>query len=63
MPSLMALAESVDKLTAICTVCGAEAVFHQRTASGRAVATDLVVENVGGSEKYEARCRQHFEPS
>lgn len=63
MPSLMALAESVDKLTAICTVCGAEAVFHQRTASGRAVATDLVVENVGGSEKYEARCRSHFDPS
>lgn len=63
MPSLMALAERVDKLTAICTVCGAEAVFHQRTAPGTAVDTDLVAENVGGSEKYEARCRRHFEPS
>ena len=30
LPSLMALAEQVDKLTAICSVCGEEAVFHVR---------------------------------
>lgn len=63
LPSLMAVAESVDKLTAICTVCGADAVFHQRV--GRVVAgdTDLVAEHVGGSEKYQARCRRHFAPT
>jgi thymidine kinase len=60
-PSLMALAERVDKLTAICTVCGAEAVYHQRVAPVAASDTDLVPEHVGGSEKYQARCRRHFD--
>lgn len=60
LPSLMATAERVDKLTAICTVCGAEAVFHQRTGRASAGDTELVAEHVGGKEKYEARCRRHF---
>jgi thymidine kinase len=60
LPSLMAVAERVDKLTAICTVCGQDAVFHQRTTSRSASDTDLVPEHVGGPEKYEARCRRHF---
>jgi len=60
LPSLMAAAERVDKLTAICTVCGEEAVFHQRTAPGAAGDVELVAEHVGGAEKYEARCRRHF---
>ena len=59
MPSLMALAERVDKLTAICTVCGEEAVFHVRVTSPHALAGDLVAEHVGGTELYEARCRRH----
>jgi thymidine kinase len=63
LPSLMALAESVDKLTAICAVCGADAVFHQRVGAAIAGETDLVAEHVGGSEKYQARCRRHFAPS
>jgi thymidine kinase len=62
LPSLMALAERVDKLTAICTVCGADAIFHTRTGSASANETDLVPEHVGGLEKYQARCRRHFEP-
>jgi len=62
LPSLMAVAERVDKLTAICAICGEEAVFHQRIEAVSAVDTDLVVEHVGGSEKYEARCRRHFAP-
>jgi thymidine kinase len=62
LPSLMALAERVDKLTAICTVCGADAIFHTRIASTSAGETDLVPEHVGGSEKYQARCRRHFTP-
>jgi thymidine kinase len=63
MPSLMALAERVDKLTAICAVCGAEAIFHARVSRAAAKDTDLVAEHVGGSEKYQARCRHHFEGS
>jgi thymidine kinase len=62
MPSLMAVAESVEKLTAICTVCGADAVFHQRVGGSVATETDLVAEHVGGTEKYQARCRRHFAP-
>jgi len=60
LPSLMALAERVDKLTAICSVCGEEAVFHVRVA-GRPVGPEaLVAANVGGTETYQARCRRHF---
>jgi thymidine kinase len=61
LPELMALAERVDKLTAVCAVCGADAVFHQRVASGAASALSLVAEHVGGLDKYEARCRVHFD--
>jgi thymidine kinase len=60
LPSLMALAERVDKLTAICTLCGEDAIFHARVAPTRAAATELVAEHVGGGEKYQARCRHHF---
>jgi thymidine kinase len=62
LPSLMALAERVEKLTAICTVCGADAIFHVRVAPSRSAATELVAEHVGGGEKYQARCRRHFQP-
>jgi thymidine kinase len=40
LPSLMALAEQVDKLTAICTVCGADAIFHARVAPTQMAATE-----------------------
>jgi len=60
LPSLMALAERVDKLTAVCTVCGEDAVFHVRVLGTATLATDLVGEHVGGLEKYQARCRRHF---
>jgi thymidine kinase len=61
LPSLMALAERVDKLTAICAVCGAEAIFHTRVERPQAAATDLVAEHVGGVDKYQARCRRHVD--
>jgi thymidine kinase len=60
LPSLMALAERVDKLTAICTVCGADAIFHARVEPSSATDVDLVPEHVGGPEKYQARCRRHL---
>ena len=59
LPSLMALAERVDKLTAICSVCGEEAVFHVRVAARSADAEELVAAHVGGTESYQARCRRH----
>jgi thymidine kinase len=63
LPALMALAERVDKLTAICTVCGEEAVFHARVREASVGADALVADNVGGIESYQARCRRHFAPS
>ena len=61
LPSLMAMAEDVLKLTAVCAVCGADAAFHQRLAPG-AVGDPSVPtrEQVGGIESYQARCRRHF---
>jgi thymidine kinase len=60
LPALMALAERVDKLTAVCTICGADAVYHVRLGQPASGAGDLVPEHVGGVEKYQARCRRHF---
>ncbi|HET9083498.1 MAG TPA: thymidine kinase [Candidatus Limnocylindrales bacterium] len=59
LPALMALAERVDKLTAICAVCGEDAVFHVRVDTPTARPGDLVPDHVGGTEKYQARCRRH----
>jgi thymidine kinase len=55
MPALLSLAEFVDKMHAICVVCGSPAHFTQRTAGGE----ELV--QVGDSESYEARCRSCYE--
>jgi thymidine kinase len=60
IPSLMALAERVDKLTAVCTVCGADAIYHQRVIAGDSNPLEVRSEHIGGLEKYEARCRLHF---
>jgi thymidine kinase len=57
VPLLMAEAEMVDKLHAICVVCGAPASRTQRLINGQpAHYTDPVI-MVGASEVYEARCR------
>lgn len=60
LPSLMALAERVDKLTAVCTVCGADAIYHQRVVRASFNPLEVSPEHIGGLEKYEARCRVHF---
>lgn len=57
MPLLMALAERVDKLHAICVVCGGSASRTQRLIDGRPARYDDPIILVGGSESYEARCR------
>jgi thymidine kinase len=61
MPALMAKAEHVDKLQAICMVCGDMASRTQRLVNGSPARYDDPVVIVGASELYEARCRQHHE--
>ena len=61
MPLLMAEAEEVSKLQAICVVCGAPASRTQRLIDGLPAAYDDPVIFVGGSESYEARCRHCHE--
>ncbi len=61
MPLLMAQAEAVDKLQAICMVCGAPASRTQRLIDGQPANYDDPVILVGASEVYEARCRRHHE--
>jgi len=57
MPQLLAVAEIVDKLHAICVVCGDPACRNQRLVNGRPALYDSPTILVGGSESYEARCR------
>jgi thymidine kinase len=59
MPELMAKAEVVDKLHAICMVCGEPASRTQRLVNGSPANYHDPVVIVGASELYEARCRQH----
>ncbi len=59
MPRLMAQAERVDKLHAICMVCGGLASRTQRLIDGKPARYSDPVVVVGASELYEARCRQH----
>jgi thymidine kinase len=59
MGNLMAIADEVTKLHAICMVCGEEATMTQRLIDGKSAKyTDPVV-LIGASERYEARCKLH----
>lgn len=59
MPALLALADEVLKLAAVCTICGAPATRTQRLVGGKpALAGPEVL--IGGLETYEPRCREHF---
>lgn len=61
MPILLSMAEKVDKLQAICMVCGEPASRTQRLVDGRPAKFDDPVVIVGAAEMYEARCRKHHE--
>jgi len=57
MPTLMCVAELVDKFQAICVVCGGPATRNQRLVNGKPATWDSPTIMVGGRESYEARCR------
>ncbi len=57
MGNLLAIAESVDKLQAICVICGDLATRNQRLVDGKPARYDSPTILVGGRETYEARCR------
>ncbi|GAB1342296.1 thymidine kinase [Gemmatimonas sp.] len=57
MPQLMAISEVVDKLHAICVLCGSPASRTQRLLEGKPASYDSPTIMVGASDSYEARCR------
>ena len=57
MPQLMAVAEQVTKLHAICVLCGNPASRNQRLIDGRPARWDSPTIMVGAAQSYEARCR------
>jgi thymidine kinase len=61
MPELMAVAELVDKLHAICVICGGPASRNQRLIGGKPARYDSPTIMVGSHEAYEARCRHCHE--
>jgi thymidine kinase len=59
IPYLISQAEQVEKLQAICMVCGEPACRTQRLVNGHPAQYDDPIVIVGASELYEARCRKH----
>lgn len=60
-PSIMAIAEFVDKLTAVCVKCGSPANRTQRLIEQKPASYNNPTIMVGATESYEARCRKHHE--
>ncbi len=64
MGALLAVAEKIDKLNAICVICGQPATRNQRLIDGEPAPAEGPTIQVGGLETYEARCREcHDVPS
>lgn len=61
IPGLLAIAEQVDKLHAICVRCGDLATRNQRLVRGLPAPAEGPTIQVGGNETYEARCRRCHE--
>ena len=57
MGELMAIAELVDKLQAICVICGDPACRNQRLIDGKPARYESPTIMIGGRESYQARCR------
>lgn len=61
IPTLLAIAERIDKLSAVCHNCGADATRTQRLLDGKPAPFSGPTVQVGGIESYEARCVRCFE--
>jgi thymidine kinase len=61
IPDLLAIAEKIDKLHAICVLCGDLATRNQRLIDGEPAPAEGPTIHVGGAESYEARCRRCHE--
>ena len=61
MPQLLAQAERIDKVHAICMVCGEPASRTQRLVNGKPAHYQDPIVIIGASELYEGRCREHHE--
>ncbi len=59
MPALLSVADDVQKLHAICMVCGESASRTQRLVNGQPAGYNDPIIMVGAAESYEARCREH----
>ena len=57
MPTLLCVAEFVDKLEAVCHRCGGPATLTQRLLDGRPAPLDGATVQIGALDSYEARCR------
>lgn len=60
MPTLIAIADEIIKLTAVCNNCGNDAYFSQRILDGVPAPFDSPVIQIGAEEQYEAKCRNCF---
>ena len=58
MPTLLSMAEKVDKLTAVCLICGEPATRTQRIIDGKPARYYDPIVLIGAEENYEARCRK-----
>ncbi len=61
MPALLAIADEVVKLRAICMKCGATASHTYRQIDGKPAHRDDPIILIGATESYEARCRNCHE--
>lgn len=57
MPTLLAIADKVTKLHAICTSCGDEAMYTQRFTNNKPAKYNEPLVMIGAEESYTARCR------
>jgi thymidine kinase len=62
MPTLLSLAEFVDKLQAVCHRCGGPATRTQRLVDGRPAPFAGETIQVGALDAYEARCAGCYQP-
>lgn len=61
IPTLMTMADKVTKLSAICAICGDEAVFHKRITKTKNIDPHLADPSfVGKIDNYQPRCRRCF---